>query len=166
MLNHIAVGIEGIPSPFIGSLILASFTVELILFVFVCRFETFNMSCPLFFPRHHKHEIKNQTRQHHPTFNRLSHSKPPYLILSLLSLSFSLVHLHPMQTHKQPPSEPTTTTECPTIHNPYKLQATTPPKSDQTHNPKAKQNKTHKMKPTKWRNPIGILNSGCCWVFI
>lgn len=71
-----------------------------------------------------------------------------------------------IKTHKQPPSEPTTTIECPTIHNNYKLQATTPPKSDQTLNPKAKQNKTQKMKPTKWRSPIGLLNSGCCWVFI
>ena len=32
------------------------FLVELILLIFECRFETFNIFCPLFFPRHYKHE--------------------------------------------------------------------------------------------------------------
>ena len=69
------------------------FLVELILLIFECRFETFNMFFPLFFPIHHKHEIKNQTRQYNSNFNCLLHSKPQNLILSPLSLSFSLIHL-------------------------------------------------------------------------
>ena len=116
------------------------FPKELILLIFECRFETFNIFCPLFFPRHYKHEIKNQTRQLDPNFNYLLHSKPPKLfirllhhttnlILSLLSLSLSLslslIHLQPIL----PPSEPTTTIDRPTIHNRHKPQATTSSKS-------------------------------------
>ena len=110
------------------------FLVELI---FGCKFETFNIFYPLFFPRHFKHEIKNQTRQPNPNFNCLSHSKPqnslldgyttPQISSSLCCPSLSHIHLQPMQ----PPSKATTTTDHPTIHNHYKPQATTPPKLDQ-----------------------------------
>ena len=86
----------------------------------------------------------------------------PLAIVPLFLSHPPIANATTIKTHKQPPSEPTTTTECPTIHNHYKPQATTPPKSDQTHNPKAKQNKTQKMKPTKWYNPIGLLNSRHC----
>ena len=57
------------------------FLVELILLIFECRFEAFNIFCPLFFPRYFKHEIKNQTRQPNPNFNCLLHSKPPNSLL-------------------------------------------------------------------------------------
>ena len=89
------------------------FPIELILLIFECRFETFNIFCPLFFPRHYKHEIKNQTRQFDPNFNYLLHSKPPKLfirllhhttnlILSLLSLSLSFIY-NQCNHHQKPP---------------------------------------------------------------
>ena len=125
------------------------FLVELI---FECRFETFNIFCPLFFPRHFKHEIKNQTRQLNPNFNCLSHSKPPKffirllhnptnLILSLLSLSLSFIYNqcnhHHRSPHKPQPLQATS-------HNTTKIRSTTisRPKLDQTHSLKKKKKKT------------------------
>ena len=103
------------------------FLVELILLIFECRFETFNICCPLFFPRHFKHEIKNQTRQPNPNFNCLSHSKTPQILYQIVTqhhkshplsvVPLSLIHLQPMQ----PPSKATTTTNHPTIHNQCKV---------------------------------------------
>ena len=108
------------------------FDFPLILLIFECRFETFNIFNPLFFPRHYKHEIKNQTRQPNPNFNYLSHSKPPnsfsdcyttqQISASFCSLSLFVVHLQPMQ----PPLEPTTTTNPFTIHHHSKPQAKNP----------------------------------------
>ena len=83
---------------------------------FECIFETFNIFCPLFFPKHHNHEIKNQTRQHNLNFNFLLHSKLPNLIISSLSLSLSC-----------PPIANATTIKILhhhwTPHNPQPLQA-------------------------------------------
>ena len=82
------------------------FLVELI---FGCKFETFNIFYPLFFPRHFKHEIKNQTRQPNPNFNYLSHSKPPnsfsdcyttqQISTSFCSLSLSLSFIYSQCNH-------------------------------------------------------------------
>lgn len=129
------------------------FPVELILLVFECRFETFNISCPLFFPRHHKHGIKNQTRQHNPNFNRLSHSNPQISFsrcYPFLSLSSTYIQCN----HHQNPQATTIRTHhhhrMP--HNPQQLQATSHNTTKIRSNPqpegKTKQNtknETHKV---------------------
>ena len=97
------------------------FLVELI---FGCKFETFNIFYPLFFPRHFKHEIKNQTRQPNPNFNCLSHSKPPNSLLdgyttpqissSLCCPSLSLTFIYNQCNHHQKPPPPLITPQSTT----------------------------------------------------
>ena len=51
-------------------------------------------------------------------------------------------------------------------HNPQPPQATSHKSQNQIKPKTQKQKKKKKKKPTKWCNPIALLNSGCCWVFI
>ena len=132
--------------------------------IFECRFETFNIFCPLFFPKHYKHEIKNQTRQPDPNFNYLLHSKSPNSLsdcyttpqisssLCCPSLSHSSTtnattiksHHHHRSPHNPQPLQVTS-------HNTTKIRSTTisKPKSYQTHSlNKQTIKQTNKKNPT------------------
>ena len=138
------------------------FDFPLILLIFECRFETFNIFNPLFFPRHYKHEIKNQTRQPNPNFNYLSHSKPPnsfsdcyttqQISASFCSLSLSLSFIYSQCNHHQNPPPPlipsqstTTASHKPKIHNTTKIRLINASQNQIKPKSKKKKKKNHEM---------------------